>query len=89
MTNNDTLIRLKDVKNENMIASFYTKNGIDFLKQYKFIKDNDMTINIPYNWDNEKNSAYKYPEAGEIEEIEVSFGGLGNIPCIDIWVKVW
>ena len=83
-----TLVRLMDWDNNNFITGFYTKNGIDFLKQYYFMKDNDIIINIPADLDNE-NNPYNKKEAGAIEEILVNFGNKDSLPTIDVWVKVW
>ena len=76
MNSNNTLVRLMDWKNENMIAAFYTENGVDFLKQYTFCKENDIAIDIPNNWDLEEGeyNPYKNKEAGAIEETSEAVG---------------
>ena len=82
-----TLVRLYDADNNNMIAAFYTNNPSEFLKTYYFCKENDISINIPHNLDNE-NYRYNEKEAGNIMEINVNFGGAGGtIPCIDVWLE--
>lgn len=87
MNINKTLVRLYDAENNNMIAAFYTDNPSEFLKTYYFCKENDISINIPHDFDNE-NYKYNDKEAGTIMELEVSFGGAGGtIPCIDVWLE--
>lgn len=86
MNINKTLIRLYDAKNDNMISAFYTDNPSEFLKTYYFCKENDISINIPHDLDNE-NYKYNHLTAGTIMEIEVGFGGHSNIPYIDVWLE--
>ena len=87
MNINKTLIRLYDAKNDNMISAFYTDNPSEFLKTYYFCKENDISINIPHDLDNE-NYKYNHLTAGTIMELEVGFGGAGGtIPYIDVWLE--
>lgn len=87
MNINKTLIRLYDAKNDNMISAFYTDNPSEFLKTYYFCKENDISINIPHDLDNE-NYKYNHLTAGTIMEIEVGFGGTGGtVPHIDVWLE--
>lgn len=87
MNINKTLIRLYDAKNDNMISAFYTDNPSEFLKTYYFCKENDISINIPHDLDNE-NYKYNHLTAGTIMEIEVGFGGTGGtVPHVDVWLE--
>ena len=58
MNINKTLVRLYDAENNNMIAAFYTDNPSEFLKTYYFCKENDISINIPHDFDNENYIRY-------------------------------
>ncbi len=76
---NEILIRLKDASNENnMLAAFYTNNPSEYLKMYYFCKKNDISLKVSES-----------DIQGTIKDIEISFGGGDNIPCIDIWINVW
>lgn len=84
---NETLIRLKDCEDEySLIAAFHTEKPAEFLKLYEMCQKYDIPISISKN----QEVAEKYEEAvGNIEIIEVSFGGEDNYPCIDVWIRVW
>ena len=80
------LIRLKDCKNDNMIAAYYTENPEQHLKTFYFMKEHDIPLNIPKDYDNKK---YKYndKDAGTIYDVEVGFGGKRTYCYIDVWLE--
>lgn len=81
MSQNDkTLIRLKNIKEENMLAAFYTKNPSEFLKMYYFCKENDIPLSL---------NQFQEDVEGTIEEIIVYFGDEETFPCIDVWIELY
>lgn len=80
------LIRLKDCKNDYMIAAYYTINPEQQLKIFYFMKENDIPLSIPKDLDNE-NYKYNNKEAGSIYDIEVCFGNKHTYCCIDVWLE--
>lgn len=74
---NEVLIRLKNIDNEHdMFSAFCTNNPSEYLKMYYFCQKNDIPISFE-------------DIEGSIEDIEVSFGGHDNIPCVDVWIHKW
>ena len=80
------LIRLKDCKNDNLIAAYYTDNPKAQLETFYFMKEHDMDLGITENLDDE-NYKYKNKEAGHINDIVVCFGGYGSYSYIDVWLE--
>ena len=84
---NEVLIRLKDIKDKDLISAFYTEKPSEYLKMYLLCKKEQIPLlvnNIGYN----KNMKYADDEIeGFIENINVFFGGKESIPCIDIWIE--
>lgn len=79
------LIRLKDVKNDNLIRAFFTEDPLKYLKFYKYMQENDIDVDIDN--DCKENDPYE-DTIGEIQDIVVSFGGEKTFPYMDIWVEV-
>lgn len=81
--NNEVLIRLKDTGDDgHIISAFNTSNSSEYLKMYHFCQKNDIPISFD---DMESSEDIK----GSIEDIEVFFGGHGNVSCIDVWINKW
>ena len=80
-----TLIRLKDIKNEHLIRSFFTEDPLKYLKLYKYMEENDIEIDIDN--DCEDNDPY-IDMIGDITDVFVNFGGKYTFPTIDIYVEV-
>lgn len=84
---NEVLIRLKDIKDGDLISTFYTEKPSEYLKMYLLCKKEQIPLrvdNIGYN------KIIKYTDdeiEGFIEDINVFFGGKESIPCIDIWIE--
>ena len=76
---NEVLIRLKSIKNDSLISTFYTEKPSEYLKMYLICKKEE----IPLYAKNMNNEIECF-----IEDINIFFGGKDNIPCIDIWVEV-
>ena len=80
------LIRLKDCKNDDLIAAYYTENPKQQLETFYFCKQHDIDIQIPNDYENE-NYKYNDKEAGLIYEIEVGFGNEETYCTIDVYLE--
>lgn len=77
---NEVLIRLKPIDNEyHIINCFYTEHPDNYLKMYTFCKKEEIPLQAK---DMNNNDII-----GDIDSIDVYFGGGENIPCIDVWIK--
>lgn len=81
---NETLIRLKNYNNDNIISTFYTEKPSEFLKLYFFCKANNIPLSAKRTFSNDDEISEEIN--GEICEIKVFFGGGEYIPYIDIWI---
>jgi len=81
MINSDkVLIRLKDTHNENnMLSTFYTTKPVEFLALFKYCQEHEIPL--------KKNSIENIE--GDIEDIDIFFGGGENCTCIDVWINKW
>ena len=77
---NEVLIRLKDVKDKDLISTFYTEKPSEYLKMYLLCKKEEMIICARNKEEKEL--------MGTIEDIEVHFGDGDNLSCIDVWIEL-
>lgn len=80
-----TLIRLKDIKNDCVIRTFYTEDPLKYLKLYKYMQENDIDVDID---DDYQETDLYVDTIGEIKDIVIGFGGKYTFPYIDIRVEV-
>ena len=84
--NEKFLIKLIDLKNENMIASYYTTNWSEAYKMYYFMRENEVSTVIHYATDEENPSSYDNKEFF-IEDLSMQFGNKIGLNVLEIYVR--
>ncbi len=84
--NDKFLIRLMDNENGMMIQAFYSTHITELLNFYLTAKENDIEIDIPYNYEVEHD---KYGgKFAYVKDVRITFGNHVTYTCLNVYVEV-